>query len=348
MFTLFAVTRIPRHYVVSLLALFTLLVTAGIALGQGGVGSSRGLPDSAAGIHSIQGKVYLPNGRRAGQGVNVKLEGNVNGSRSASTDGDGAFFFNGLPAAEYSIIVDGGSEYELVKQSVTIYGTTGGVGVGRTGQTIMLDIHLLPKGSVINEEKAFAGVPKEAVDNYKKAKQSAHAGDHKKAVEQLNSAIAIHPTFALAFNELGIQYLTLKEMAKLAETMEALLKLTPNDGHAHLNLGIALFNQKKLDEAEVHLREAVKLVNTDPSAHYYLGMTLVSKKQYSEAEKELELAIANGGDNLALAHKYLGGLYLNSKKNQQAADELEKYLKLDPKAPDADRIKGTIKDIRKQ
>ena len=33
-------------------------------------------------------------------------------------------------------------------------------------------------------------------------------------------------------------------------------------------------------------------------------------------------------------------------QNQQAADELEKYLKLDPKAADAERIKGTIKDLR--
>jgi Tfp pilus assembly protein PilF len=343
MFPFFATTRIPRHYFESLLALLTLLVAVGVASGQGGVGSTRGLPDSAGGIHSIQGHVYLPSGLRAAQGINVKLEGNVNGSRSASTDGDGSFFFNGLPAAEYSIIVDGGSEYELVKQSVVIYGTTGNVGIGRAGQTIMLDIHLLPKG---NDEKLFAGVPKEAVENYKKAMQSAHAGNTKKAVEQLNSAIAIHPTFALALNDLGVQYLKLGEMAKLAETMETLLKLTPNDGHAHLNLGIALFNQKKLDEAEAHLREAVKLVNTDPAAHYYLGMTLVSKKQYSEAEKELELAISNGGDNLALAHKYLGGLYLSSKKNQQAADELEKYLKLDPKAPDSVRIKETIKEIR--
>jgi tetratricopeptide (TPR) repeat protein len=72
----------------------------------------------------------------------------------------------------------------------------------------------------------------------------------------------------------------------------------------------------------------------------------VSAKQYSEAEKELEAAVANGGENLALAHKYLGGLYLSSKKNQQAANELEKYLKLDPKAADAERIKGTIKDLR--
>ena len=44
--------------------------------------------------------------------------------------------------------------------------------------------------------------------------------------------------------------------------------------------------------------------------------------------------------------KYLGGLYMSVHKNQAAADELEKYLKLDPKAADADRIKGTIKDLR--
>ena len=90
----------------------------------------------------------------------------------------------------------------------------------------------------------------------------------------------------------------------------------------------------------------MKLNGSDAAAHYYLGMTLVSTKQYAEAEKELELAVTNGGDNLALAHKYLGGLYLSSKKNQQAADELEKYLKLDTKAADAERIKGTIKDLR--
>jgi tetratricopeptide (TPR) repeat protein len=127
--------------------------------------------------------------------------------------------------------------------------------------------------------------------------------------------------------------------------METLLKLTPNDAHAHLNLGIARYNQKKFPEAETQLREAARLANTDAVAHYYLGMTLISVKNYAEAEKELELAVNSGGDNYALAHKYLGGLYMGS-KNPKAADELEKYLKLDPKAPDAERIKGTIKELR--
>jgi Tfp pilus assembly protein PilF len=332
--------------------LVILFTSFGLVCGQGGVGSTRGLPDSAAGIHTIQGRVYLPSGRRAGPGVVIRLEGNVNGTRSVATDSDGSFIFNQLPAADYVLVVDGGSDYEMLKQSVVIYGTTGSVGVGRAGQTIQLDVHLVPKGTVgtvVADDQRFAGVPTEAVDSFMKATQSARAGNSKKAVEQLNSAIGIYPKFTLALTELGVQYLKLNEMGKLAETMEALLKLTPDDPRAHLNLGIALFNQKKLPEAETHLREAVRLNDKDPAAHYYLGMTLVSMRQpalYAEAEKELELAISNGGENLALAHKYLGGLYLSSRKNQQAADELEKYLKLDPKAADAERIKGTIKDLR--
>ena len=322
-----------------------LLVSSGGASAQG-VGSSRGLPDSG-GNHMIQGRVYLPSGRSAAQGIIVKLEGNVVGTRRGGTDPDGSFFFNSLPAAEYTIIVDAGAEYEVSRQSVVIYGGGGGAaGMGATNQKIMVDVHLTPKGSAVNEEKLFAGVPKEAVDNYKKGVQSARAGNNKKAVEQLNAALAIHPKFAPALSELGVQYLILKEINKVAESMEELLKLTPNDSHAHLNLGIALYNQKKFADAETHLREAIKLTSTDAVAHYYLGLTLVSIKKYAEAETELELTIKNGSNNFALAHKFLGGLYLSSGKPRQAADELEKYLKLDPKAADAERIKATIKDVR--
>lgn len=338
---------IRRKYLGPAFAMFVVLLAASGARAQGGVGSSRGLPESSGGIHRIQGAIYLPTGRRAEQGISVKLEGNVTGTRRAATDPDGSFVFNALPAAEYTLLVEAGSDFEPVRQRVVIYGTTGGVaGVRAAGQTIMLNVHLQPKGSAGNDEKLFAGVPEKAVENYKKGVQSGRAGNNKKAVEQLNAALAIHPKFAPALSELGVQYLILKEMTKVADSMEELLKLTPNDSRAHTNLGIALYNQKKFPDAETHLREAIKITSTDPIAHYYLGLTLVSIKKYAEAETELELTIKNGGDNLALAHKFLGGLYLSSGKSRQAADELEKYLQLDPKAADAERIKATIKDAR--
>jgi len=322
-------------------------LVASSALAQGGVGSTRGLPDSASGIHTIQGRVYGPDGRRTGAGVIVKLEGNVNGTRTIATDSDGTFVFTSLPAAEYSLVVDAGDQYDVLSQPVAIYGTTGGVGVGRSGQTVQVDLHLKAKGSDAAAAKLFEGVPKAAVDSYKKGMQSVKENNPKKAVEQFNAALAIYPNFIPALSNLSTQYLNLREMEKLAETSEKLLKLSPNDSRgAHLNLGIARYNLKKFPEAETELREAIKLNAADPAAHYYLGMTLLSSKQYQEAESELELAIKNGGDNLALAHKYLGGLYMSFKKNQQAAAELEKYLKLEPKAADAERIKETIKDLR--
>lgn len=338
-------------YYEAVLAMLCLLLSAVVANAQGGVGSTRGLPEAAAGVHRIQGTVFLPNGRRAAEGILIKLDGNVVGTRRASTDGSGDFAFNSLPAADYSITVDAGPDYVPVRQSVVIYGNTGNVGLGNAGDTTKLDIHLQPKGP--SDEQLFGGVPAAAIDKYKKARELGRTSSDKKAteqgaklaVEQLNSALAIYPNFPAALSELGTQYGKLNEMAKLAETMEALLKLKPGDPQAHLNLGIALFSQKKFDDAETHLREAVRLANTDAIAHYYLGVTLVSLKEYGEAEKELEAAISNGGDNMPQAHRYLGGLYMAS-KNPKAADELEKYLKLDPKAPDAERTKAAIKDLR--
>ena len=176
-----------------------------------------------------------------------------------------------------------------------------------------------------------------------------------------SKAVAAYPGFTLALNELGVQYLKLRQWDKAAETYQSLLKQRPTDAVAQLNAGIALYNlgiasfaEKKLEEsrqqlgqAEAHLRAALNLKSPGPSAHYYLGVTLIKLRKYEEAQKELELAISNGGENLAMAHRYLGGLYQVAHKNKEAADELEKFLKLDPKAADADTIRGMIEKLRK-
>jgi Tfp pilus assembly protein PilF len=37
---------------------------------------------------------------------------------------------------------------------------------------------------------------------------------------------------------------------------------------------------------------------------------------------------------------------MSAKRYKEAADELEKYLQLDPKAKDAEQIRSTIKELR--
>ena len=47
-------------------------------------------------------------------------------------------------------------------------------------------------------------------------------------MELLDKAVVAYPGFALALNELGLQYLKLSQWDKAAETFEALLKTAPD------------------------------------------------------------------------------------------------------------------------
>jgi thioredoxin-like negative regulator of GroEL len=337
-----------RHVVHS--AIFLLFVV-GIANAQA-VGSTRGL-SIGDGTNTIQGRVFFPSGEQnSGKMIKLRLESaDSGGEASAATDQDGVFRFNGLRAGHYTVVVDGGKEYESTREPVTIDPIGG-------GRVVQVNIQLRPKADASNP--AFAGVPQAALDFYQKGMSAAQKGNAKSAVEFLGKAVAAYPNFSMALSDLGTQYMKLLQWDKAAETFEALLKQKPNDATARLDLGIALYNisgalqtDKKMDEAnqkltqaESHLREALKLKSTGPSAHYYLGMTLIKLRRYDEAQSELESTIKNGGDGIALAHKYLGGLYMSAHRNKEASDELEKYVQLEPKAVDAERIKGTIKDLR--
>ena len=352
---MFDSTTLARFSLRLLVVFIVGFVAVTSALAQG-VGSSRGLP-GGEGRHMIKGRVFNPSGRPVEAGMKIRLEGqgDAAGSKTVTTDLDGGFLFSNVVPGSYYVIVDQTADFDTAREPVQI---TVGMGGGNysAAQTINVTVNLRPRGAAA----AFAKIPKDARDAYSKGVDAAAKGESKTAIEMFEKAVSLYPTFSQALGELGVLYMRSGKMDKAAKTYDALLAITPDDTTAHLNYGIALYNvataqinDKKLDEAkdtltkaELQLRQALKVNSTSPSGHYYLGLILIKSKRYDEAQKEMETAIADGGQDLALAHKYLGGLYMSSNRPKDAADQLEKYLELDPKAPDAERIRGTIKDLR--
>ena len=312
-----------------------LLLLAPPAKGQG-VGGTRGLPSSTDGIHTIQGRVYDPTGRPVSLRLRVSLDSVDANPMSSVTDEDGGFIFNQVMPGNYRIIVDGGSQFEPASESTTIYRES-----SHGGRIVRLAIFMRPK-------EDFGGVHQDAVAAYKKAREFDRTGENKKAIEQLNKALAVYPKFGPALNLLGVQYLKTGQADKAAEALAEAVKFAPEEFLTRLNYGIALLNQKKFDLAEEQLKLALAKNDASPTAHMYLGIALMSKQRLDEAEKELLAAVNSKSSEVASAHRYLGGIYWGKRDYKRAADELETYLKLVPKAADAERTKAAIKELREK
>ncbi|HEY0171206.1 MAG TPA: tetratricopeptide repeat protein [Pyrinomonadaceae bacterium] len=332
------------------LAAWLVCLAAASALAQSGGGVDT---TGTGGNHVIQGRVFLPSGRISDARMRVLLESTHSSTLSILTDPNGAFRFTSLMAGSYTVVVEGTEQYEGARESVYLDQTSGRT-VREAPRVATVFLNLRPKRAANSGETRPPGVldasladaPKAAVDLYQKALEAARRKDHRRAVELLKGALEFHPNFRLALSDLGALYLVLKQPEKAAEPLRAALKLAPEDFPTLLNYGIALYDRKEFAEAEAQFRKAAQRNGSSPTVHFYLGVILLKRRETDEAEKELRAALATGGDQLAIAHYYLGGIYWGRQEYKRAADELETYLRLAPDAPEAARVRSTVKELR--
>lgn len=336
-----------RHILVGILIVLSALVVH--AQSGAGVDST-----GTGGRHSISGRLVFPSGQRADTRLKVKLESPGQGDLTILSDINGSFTFRSLKAGNYLVIIEGGDFFETVRESVYIEPATfaprNTPGIVPVSRPFTLQVYLRAKAGaqtrpgVLNA--ALANVPKASIEFYEKGVEAAGRNETDKAIVELKRAIELYPNFGLALNELGEQYLKKGELDKAAEVLTKVLQLSPDAPEPSLNYGIVLLQQRKYVAAEAQLRSAVMKNDHAFTAHLYFGIALIHVRKYDEAESELRKAITIGGPKVSQAHYYLGGMYWQTGKNQQAAKELELYLKLEPKAPNAEKVKSTIKDLR--
>ena len=181
---------------------------------------------------------------------------------------------------------------------------------------------------------------------YNSALKLAQEGKNKEAIDKLNDAVSVHPTFMLAFNELGVQYQKLNELEKAAEALQSALKISQKAFAPLVNFGIVLVRMKRYPEAEVVLRAALKENDKSAIAHYYLGRALAYLGKFDDAEQELNQAVTQGGEQMKEAHRYLGAIYHARGDTPKAIAQLETYLKVAPKAEDAEQVRQLIKQLK--
>ena len=334
-----------------LIGLGMLLLPASVNA-QGSGRSSTGTD----GNHIIQGYIFFPSGRKADGTIVVKLESTQFGELQVVPDSSGSFMFSQLSPGSYTVVVKASDEYEVARE--TVYIDTD-LNLSRSGvrvpaatkrQTVMIHLQLKQgvnaKPAVLNA--ALAAVPEKARKLYEKGVEQGRADDPSKAADSLKEAVSLYPNFPLALNELGVQYLKLRQVNKAIEVLKEACKLDPEAFVSRLNLGIANLEAKQFGDAEEQLREALKRNGNSATTNMYLGIALLRLSKFEDSEKHLLAATQANAAQLAMANYYLGGIYWRKHDYPRAIEQLEKYLQMVPNASDAERVRATVKDLRKR
>ena len=298
--------------------------------------------------NSIQGRINFPSNAPAAT-IKIRLESPSSATSTTFSNSEGIFYFNGLYPGLYTVIVETGDDYEPVIESVSIDPEI--IRVGAKTFNVVFDLR--QKGSLKQTtgviSASMANVPKPAYKQFDKAFEAMNKGDNKLAADKFNEAIQIYPQFAEAYSELGTLYLRMGEIDKAAEALVKALQLNEKNIDAQLNYGIVLLNQKKMLEAEKQFEKTVLADENAPIPHLYLGISLIELNYPDYAEKEFLKTISLRDDEkLAKTHWYLGGIYRGKGKYKQAIEELEKYIKLVPKAADAEKAQSIIKQMQEK
>ncbi len=307
-------------------------------------------PTPAQTSYDIEGIIYGPNSRPL-EHIVVSLQNQARAQIAQSiTSNDGRYQFSRIPAGIYYLIVKPNAlQYNQAIQRIELIDT------GRFGSNISqerVDITLNP-AQQRDQNNSGAGivfaqpVPPDAEKEYAEAMKNLVKGEKEQASAQLKQAIAIFPGYFLALQQLGLLYVEAEKFQQAVAPLRTAFEINPKASQAQVGLGIAYINLNSLDEAVTALQQARALDAKSFRAHLYLGIALLNLNRLDEAEGFLRQAYSLGGALKAhSAHLYLASIYSKREQYRQAIEELQAYLRDNPKAANAANIQQAIQKLK--
>jgi tetratricopeptide (TPR) repeat protein len=166
----------------------------------------------------------------------------------------------------------------------------------------------------------------------REGQEALDARDFARAASDFEQARQLAPESKAVNRGLLLAYLQQGLLGEAREIGEAAVARWPNDAELQHWLGLSYFKQQKNSMALTHLHRAENLDGASYDIHFDLALVLLSDLNYSEAANELEKAIKLA-PKAALAHVLLGRAYQNTNRTMKAVEQFQIGLRLKPDVP---------------
>lgn len=305
------------------------------------------------GKSSIIGIVFDSSGRPL-EKVRVELLDDVyTVLRTVRTSGTGQFAFHSLSSGYFHVRVkDEKGEYTEEIQRIELVSIQLSPTSQGSRDIRQVDFYLRPKSArkpTTGLGVVFAqNVPDDAKKSYVKAISDLEKNKAEEGIAALKAALGIFPDYYQALVRLGEEQINQSQFAEAHDTLARAIRVNPKGSEGFYWLGIAQVGLKQMPQAIESFRQALLMNPSSVNSVMWLGMALRRSGQLDEAEAQLKRAKKLASKPIPQAHWELALLYNHQKRNKEAADELELFLKAQPDSRDAEAIKKLIKQLREK
>ncbi|MFN2491748.1 MAG: carboxypeptidase regulatory-like domain-containing protein [Pyrinomonadaceae bacterium] len=318
------------------------------------------------GRNIISGTVFGDT-RRPVTDLYVELLDDFNSSiNRAKTDGSGRFNFGGIPDGRYRVhVLTYGTDYLEQTQEVILTSmstVTGGSGSDRQNIDFVLKLNeraiggpfaVAPGGVLFVQD-----IPVSARKSYEDGIRFLREKKEAEGFVSLKKALEIFPDYYQALDRLGAEY-AIRGVSGKPEDREAFLRagfallsraadVNPRGVASIFGLGWTQYQLGMNAEAIETLKKATTLYAKSADPFLWLGKALERASSLPAAEVALKQANDLSKGKVGEIHWHLAGVYNGQKRYKEAAEEFELYLKTEPKAADAEKIKVLIKQLREK
>jgi tetratricopeptide (TPR) repeat protein len=200
-----------------------------------------------------------------------------------------------------------------------------------------------PSGSV---SKLDLKAPEKARKEYGKGYELLMRKDLRGALEHLTSAISMYPQFVGAHSALGSAYLQLGQNDLARDQFSQAVLLDDHLPLSYLNLGSAQLALKDYRSAEDSVGKASSIAPLDLQPATVLTYTQLMNQDYGAVLATARQVHSRKHEGAAMVHYFAAAAWQDQNNLQGTEDELETFLREDPKPPGAEQARLVLRQIK--